>query len=188
MKQQNSDLKGSQSDLLVTVWSALAAVVVLTGALIGFGWYANFRLYERDKQLLKSELESFVALSSAQLKKDSENSFKQFESKSKLRTDRLRHDILIFRAEYAIESDSPSVAVTACISALELAIELKTEWRIRQSLQHLEEAIDAGGEFYEREIAETYGVLNKVPSGLAERAKAVASKLKTAKTMEEKSA
>ncbi|MGA7794309.1 MAG: hypothetical protein WCA19_14845 [Candidatus Acidiferrales bacterium] len=56
LKQQNAILKGSQADLLATVYWALGTVVLLALALTGYSWFANFKVYERDKNALTADL------------------------------------------------------------------------------------------------------------------------------------
>lgn len=46
--------------LLATVYWSLGVLATITILLIGFGWFANFRLYERDKLALRQELIVFI--------------------------------------------------------------------------------------------------------------------------------
>lgn len=48
--------------LLETVFWALTAVFGLAAVLTGFGWYANFRLYERDKASMRQELQGMLGI------------------------------------------------------------------------------------------------------------------------------
>ena len=42
--------------LLNTVYCSLGTLANVTALLIGFGWFANFRVYERDKGAMRTEL------------------------------------------------------------------------------------------------------------------------------------
>jgi hypothetical protein len=42
--------------LLNTVYWSLGTLATVTALLIGFGWFANFRVYERDKGAMRTEL------------------------------------------------------------------------------------------------------------------------------------
>jgi len=62
--QMTRDYQGS---LLDTVYWALGGVFIVVSLLLGFGWLVNFKVYERDKETLKAELENIARAKAAEL-------------------------------------------------------------------------------------------------------------------------
>jgi hypothetical protein len=58
LKSQVEISRGFQSDVLVTLWGAFAVLVVVAGLLVGYNWYTNNQMYQRDKASLLQELTS----------------------------------------------------------------------------------------------------------------------------------
>ncbi len=65
--------------LLSTVYWALGTLAVVAVALVGFGWFANFRVYERDKSALSSELKALISSDVGQISSKLENRFQEFQ-------------------------------------------------------------------------------------------------------------
>jgi hypothetical protein len=60
LKTQLADMQKYQSDILSTVHWALSSIITVFGLLIGFGWFANFRVYNRDRKNLEIELNNII--------------------------------------------------------------------------------------------------------------------------------
>lgn len=59
-----------QSAILDTVYWSLGGVFVAVGLLLGFGWFANFKVYDRDKQALQSDIDTRLRTSATDLSND----------------------------------------------------------------------------------------------------------------------
>jgi hypothetical protein len=64
-KAQLTNMKEYHSSLLDTVYWALGTLAAVTTLLAGFGWFANFKLYEADKTRLKEDFARMLADASA---------------------------------------------------------------------------------------------------------------------------
>lgn len=60
LKAEIEVIKSYQESLLLTVYWALGTLATIAAVLVGFGWFANFRIYERDKAALVQELRSVI--------------------------------------------------------------------------------------------------------------------------------
>lgn len=56
VQAQNELMHAYHDRILSTVYWSLGGLGVIAGVLLGYGWYANFRIYERDKAALRQEL------------------------------------------------------------------------------------------------------------------------------------
>jgi hypothetical protein len=68
-------MKEFTQHILATVYFALGAVIVVLIAMIGFGWYQNFRVFERDKEVLRHSLVGM-------LKEETANGFRVLDAKA----------------------------------------------------------------------------------------------------------
>ena len=49
-----------QEKLLSTVYWSLGTIASVVTVLVGFGWFANYKVYERDKEAIKSEANALI--------------------------------------------------------------------------------------------------------------------------------
>lgn len=71
-------------NFLSTVYFSLGTVIVVLFTMVGFGWYQNFRSYERDKEALRRELEaglkSIVSATEERLNTSAKDRFGKFDA------------------------------------------------------------------------------------------------------------
>lgn len=74
-------MKQYDQDLLETVYWSLGALLTIAVLLIGFGWFANFKVYERDKESIRRDLNSFIQSEFKSIQNSVESKIKsEFES------------------------------------------------------------------------------------------------------------
>jgi hypothetical protein len=67
-RAQLADAREFQASILSTVYWSLGTLAAVTVLLAGFGWFTNFRVYERDKAVLERELKATIASESILLR------------------------------------------------------------------------------------------------------------------------
>jgi hypothetical protein len=77
LRAQLEITKSFQNNLLQTVYWSLGMLTTLAALLVGFGWYANFKVYERDKQSLIQEVHSLAAVEFEKLRLSIETQAKE---------------------------------------------------------------------------------------------------------------
>jgi hypothetical protein len=60
LRAQLETMQQYDQKLLATVYWSLGTIVAVAALLIGFGWYANLRVYEKDKDVMKEEFRNFL--------------------------------------------------------------------------------------------------------------------------------
>lgn len=60
LRTQLETMQQYDQKLLDTVYWSLGTIVTLAALLVGFGWYVNLRVYEKDKDVMKDELRNFL--------------------------------------------------------------------------------------------------------------------------------
>jgi hypothetical protein len=173
--------KDYHSSLLDTVYWALAGVFVVVGLLLGFGWFANFRIYERDKDVLRKELRAQMETevvnlklhidthaneaSEAQSKKLSETlekSEKMFSSRiASLDSRVFGLELNIAREEMKAEK-SPAMALTKALHILQLCVSRSQE-DVPDTIHFMLKKIDEGGKFTANEITRVQKIVDGLP-------------------------
>ncbi|MGZ9666246.1 hypothetical protein ACXX9E_09125 [Pseudomonas sp. GNP014] len=67
LKEQNKLLREYQGSMLSTVYWSLGVIATIVALLMGYSIFTNFKFYDQDKQRLKTEIQSFIDKSQAEL-------------------------------------------------------------------------------------------------------------------------
>lgn len=149
--------------LLLTVYWALGGVVAITVLLVGFGWFANFRIYDKDKRLLEHVLQAAQQEALNKIRQDFLDEFKELKNQLNLivssgikplkdelndKFQDLRQNILNLEyklreteAEQWMKQGVAVNAVRAYCDLIDLALSMQTEWRVSEALDKMHFAL-----------------------------------------------
>ena len=181
LKAQLEVTRNYHSSLLDTVYWALGTVVVMVTLLVGFGWFANFRVYERDKDVLRRELEAeneqnkkkleaFLDQRLVQVKADVEAAQAQrmetLEALNTVLSRRLNDHLSMLERErirHTIRSSpSASYSLESALHLLEKCIDQSPD-EIPDVLHLILKKLDEGGKFTARAITDVSSALDRLP-------------------------
>ncbi|WP_166213150.1 hypothetical protein [Cognatiluteimonas telluris] len=187
-----------QESMIETVYWALGGIFVVVGLLLGFGWFANFKVYERDKEALKAELQSAINLKTAELDSSvsakagelSEAVSKQVEAAvansertvtaviTKLSDQIFGLELINLKGKME-DTSSDSIALSHALSTLRLCASRSVD-EVPDIIHFMLKRIDKGGKLTAREITSLNKLLDSLPPHYATlteklRAKVVAS-------------
>ena len=75
LQRQLEDSRKFQDQILATVFWSLGTLATVATLLVGFGWFVNFRVYERDKASIERELRTQISVEVSELKNSSLQAF-----------------------------------------------------------------------------------------------------------------
>lgn len=212
LEAQLQTMKDFQSSVLDTVYWALGGVFVALGVLGGFGWMANFKIYERDKASLRAELLAEVSKTTSEqaknfadlstnLNKKLAADWEQIEAKlgaaMELVADRkskpLQHSLqALDRQVYQNErmrlnssmrnNPSTSMALTDALHLMEHCYK-RSPTDVAEIIQFMLEKMNEGGQFSVYEFTQIGQLLDKLSPETKLLAERLRSKLATAEAM-----
>lgn len=136
-EKQIATMKEYHSSLLDTVYWALGTVATVAVLLVGFGWLANFKFHESEKQRLKDELDGKIkeALASIETRLSSNEVqvINSVDSRLDSHFTRVARDIDIARAEAAGMNERISTTIEQFKSQLATLEKAKSRSEIADS-------------------------------------------------------
>lgn len=193
LEMQLSEVRSFQDSILTTVHWALAGVFVLVGLLLGVGWFANFKIYDRDKDSLKAEVQSNASKLSSDLsaqlmrstadleqmlqsrfetekeviyksfKSITDDSLKSVVASVNVLTNKFDRMELTRLRKEMNETQSHSTALTRALYLFEFCFDRKIEHEVPNIVNFIIKNLDAGGKFTAREITELNALIDKLP-------------------------
>lgn len=149
--------------LLSTVYWSLGVIFTITILLIGFGWFANFKIYERDKDIIRQEITGHLKTEFLKLTEDNEtrineniNKIKEISKshgkdaanniKSELMNiinnnssdiNDLMYEMYSMKASNYESREIYNNALYYYLKIIQLSIKMKYEWRVANTLDKI---------------------------------------------------
>jgi len=149
-------MESYSAKLMSTVYWSLGVVSTITILLIGFGWFVNFRVYERDKEILRNELEYVLQSKIVEIRNEVENDIAErfeeiseeinsdFEKKTEQvewKISNLSYNLMRIEAERWYRKDVIMNEFRVRCDMLELSIDSKTTWQISRTLDDMRDTL-----------------------------------------------
>lgn len=192
LQAQLQTMKEYHGSLLDTVYWAMGGVFLIAGTLIGFGWFANFKVYERDKSSLRADLEAHLRERILDLEKSLHDSAAtsekallakldslvkevrvelntntaSVESAAKQRAKSLDQALVALKVTVLDKSmrrcETPTGAITEAVALLELCA-TSSPSNLDRTLAFMMDQLEKGGKLLVWEISRITAVLIKLP-------------------------
>jgi len=169
LRAQLEIMRSYDERLLSTVYWSLGGLITIAALLIGFGWFANFRVYERDKNALAKELRSILEneirttfqnleenigkrfeVLKKEMEKAATSATKSFESEVKQQFGEVRYDLFSLKykvteseAEQWLTRGVHTNALRRYCGTLEIALERNSQFLVSRSLDNMHAILKA---------------------------------------------
>jgi len=199
LRAQLEVMREFDQKILTTVYWSLGGLVLVTGLLLGFGWFANFRVYERDKIAMTRDVEATLRESFLEREakhqeavrgelEAAKRSLTQMATKaaeSAVTTVRnqlsvVRVDVLSLQYEANsaeatrwIEQKVHDNAIISHFRMLEIAVQTENPYNISESLDAIRADIKRGAKLSSVMKAMHLPILEKLPANLRTTAESI---------------
>lgn len=182
LRTQLADAKEFHESILETVYWALGGTFVLAGLLLGFGWLANFKVYERDKSAMKAELEAALTTRLGEIESSirarladlpdlvtaaTRESVAQHEKTIKSSLATLSNKVFSIELRHLKDkmeaNPSDSMALTDALDLLRLCVN-KAPDELPEIMHFMLKTIDKGGKLTADEITRLNELLDSLPT------------------------
>lgn len=194
-----------QDRLINTVYWALGTLCAVFLALIGFGWFANFRIYDRDRAALSKELREAVQAELLDIRRELGTELQQWENDAKesveaatakmhknaqgelhslqRQVQQLEMEIARLQAEVWSAKKLHGNAFSALIRAAEIGRRIDQDWQVNRSVDQIEKMILSMDGVFSSDLQKVSGFLNELGRSDSLEVQRLRDLLKTVKTL-----
>lgn len=152
LQSQIAVMETANDRLLSTVHWSLGTIATVGLVLLGFGWFANFRVYERDKAAMQQELRGFLAEQMATTRAELRTAVEQAASQAVARLEAMvnAHSLRVGKLEILYDETEldkwmeAKVWDNAIRAGLNVARAADQEWRVTRALEKIMICVNAG--------------------------------------------
>ena len=208
LKNQISLMREFNQHILSTVYWSLGTIVLIAILLVGFSWFTNYRMYERELAALRQELIGFLdkqmSAFSSDFNQKSIDNFKDISGRSieavqsattkivtplQTKIDECTKDISELRFE-ALRSEVhywefrgvEGNQLTYYITMLRAAIKMNSQIKIAECLEAIGKLLEVGAPIFHAIIPEIIELINTLDPKFSAHAEAVRNAIKKSKT------
>lgn len=114
LQSQIELMRQYEDRILQTVYWSLGGMITVVVLIAGFGWFANFRLYEHDKKVLRQELLQLLTHEMEKIHKELDDTARRAVSREVMEFKTMKYDMLRAKAQkYKDEGVFPNVILIA---------------------------------------------------------------------------
>lgn len=132
--------------MLATVYWSLGAILLVVSIIVGFGWFTNFKIYQRDLEMLRAENKDFITRTTREIRQQLMASLQGMSSDTEmklgLRVESLSRELKLVEHEFVreqyksrIEEGYSGLAMMQAIKLMEISLAIGFKSTVADSLQ-----------------------------------------------------
>ncbi len=196
LENQIKIMKDYNDSILSTVYWSLGICLAIGILLVGYGWFVNFRIYERDKNILKQEIKNYIKIQFLEIQNKINEDLK---TKEKIIEDNLINKIRDVNRElniikYELEGEKAKKWIPKIYSnalhhyseMLRIGIDLNNRYYIQETLDNIMEALNSKQKFDIEAMQSVLDSISNIPIKYQTHAESIKNLIKNIQTNQNK--
>ncbi len=165
---QIEQMKEYQNNLLSTVRWTIGIVVMVLLFLISYSWYTNFKVSEKEIEIIKRQMQNYIDEKMNVLKSNTKKyitdniDIKVNQLDSSLKT--IKNNLYDLEMEFTEYKADQSNSIFLYVKPLEHAIKNDSNWQISRILDRIKTKLNKNPKLNAEDTSDLNGVFEKLPS------------------------